>query len=205
MWWHTTPGAKAKLDALEIDKAVLLGWSFGVYDVLAYVRDQGLDRVAGVVICDSPPTCAFDPSDSAAWGEAPLSMDGIVTFLRLAIDAREGFWTAYAKDMIGLPEDTPDDHPDVARIVSLGLQTPEHVATATMADGVATDLSAPAISAAESVPTLVIAKQAWADTAKAWTEANLPSADFATMPHHMGFVTNPDEFNQMLREHLTKD
>ena len=139
----------ALLDALEIDKAALLGWSFGVYDVLAYVRDNGLDRVAGVVICDSPPTCACDPTDSTAWGEAPLTMDGIVMFLRLTIDAREAFWTGYAKEMIGLPEDTADDHPDVARIVELGLQTPEHVAVATMADGVGTDLSEAAKTAAE--------------------------------------------------------
>ncbi len=192
----------ALLDALDINKATLLGWSFGVYDVLAYVRDNGLDRVAGVVICDSPPTCACDPTDSTAWGEAPLTMDGIVMFLRLTIDAREAFWTAYAKEMIGLPEDTADDHPDVARIVELGLQTPEHVAVATMADGVGTDLSEAAKTAADKVPTLVIAKEAWADTAKQWTETNLPSASFATMPYHMGFVTNPDEFNEILRQHL---
>jgi pimeloyl-ACP methyl ester carboxylesterase len=185
----------ALLDALQLDRAILLGWSFGVYDVLSYIRDHGTARVAGVVLCDETPTCPADPNDPDAWGEAPLSMDGIVQFLRLAIDARTEFWTAYAKDMVGLPEDTADDHPDVTRIVELGLQTPEHIAIATMADGVATDLADAARATAAAVPTLFIAKEAWADQAKRWIGANLPTASFATMPFHMGFVTHPDGFN----------
>lgn len=192
----------ALLDALDLDKVVLLGWSFGVYDMLAYVRDHGTDRLAGIVICDSPPTCPFDVNDEDAWGEASLAMDGIVTFLRLAIDMREGFWGGYAKYMLGLGEETPDDHADVVRVVELGMQAPEHVAVATMADGVSTDLSEAAKTAAAAVPTIVFAKEEWAETAQKWTNANLPSAEFATMPFHMGFVTNPDDFNARVQEFL---
>ncbi len=185
----------ALLDALGLGQVILFGWSFGVFDVLSYIRDHGTGRLAGVILCDETPTCPADPSDPDAWGEAPLALDGIVLFLRLAIDARTEFWTAYAKEMVGLPEETPDDHPDVARIVELGLQTPEHVAVATMADGVATDLADAARSAAAAVPTLFIAKEGWADDAKRWVDANLPTAAFATMPFHMGFVSHPDQFN----------
>jgi non-heme chloroperoxidase len=190
----------ALLDALELERVILLGWSFGVFDVLSYIRDHGTERLAGLILCDETPTCPADPSDPDAWGEAPLSMDGIVLFLRLAIDARTEFWTAYAKEMVGLPEDTPDDHPDVTRIVELGLQTPEHVAIATMADGVATDLGDTARATAAAVPTLFIAKEGWADDAKRWVDTNLPSASFATMPFHMGFVTHPDAFNATVKE-----
>jgi non-heme chloroperoxidase len=192
----------ALIGTLTHDRIVLLGWSFGVYDALSYVRDHGTDRLAALVICDETPTCPMDPNDPDAWGEAPLTMDGIVAFLRYAIDIREGFWTAYAKDMIGLPEETPDDHPDVARIVELGMQAPEHVAVATMADGVATDLSDAARSAAAAIPTLVIAKDAWADDARRWVSANLPTAQFATMPVHMGFVTDPEGFNSTIRSFI---
>lgn len=192
----------ALLDVLGLERVVLLGWSFGVFDVLSYVRDHGTARLAGVVLCDETPTCPADPADPDAWGEAPLAMDGIVLFLRLTIDARAEFWTAYAKEMVGLPEDTPDDHPDVARIVELGLQTPEHVAVATMADGVATDLADAARQVAAAVPTLFVAKQAWADAARRWVSANLPQATFATMPFHMGFVTDPDGFNATIKEFL---
>ena len=121
-------------------------------------------------------------------------------FLRLVIDDRLGFWTWYAKYMIGLPEDTPDDHPDVVRIVELGMQTPEHVAVATIADGVATDLSGAATAAAAAVPTMLMARQDWAEDAQRWATANMPQAYFATMDLHMGFVTDPDGFNATIRE-----
>jgi non-heme chloroperoxidase len=193
----------ALLDALGLDRPVLFGWSFGVFDVLSYIRDHGTERLAGVILCDETPTCPADPNDPDAWGEAPLAMDGIVAFLRLTIDVREGFWTAYAKDMVGLPEETPDDHPDVARIVELGMQTPEHIAIATMADGVATDLADAARQTAAAVPTLFIAKEAWADDARRWVTANMAQASFATMPHHMGFVSDPEGFNATVEGFLS--
>ncbi len=189
----------ALLDELDVGQAYLFGWSFGVFDVLSYVRDHGTDRVLGMILCDETPKCPADPSNPNDWGEAPLSMDGIVQFLRLTIDARAEFWTAYSKEMIGLPDDTPDDHPDVLRIVELGMQTPEHVAIATMADGVATDLSETATMAAALTPTLFIAKQGWATQAQAWVSAHMPEAHFATMPYHMGFVTDPQGFNNTIR------
>lgn len=190
------------IDALGLERPALFGWSFGVYDVLSYVRDHGTDGVSAVILCDETPTCPADPNNPDAWGEAPLTLDGIVLFLRLTIDARAEFWTAYAKEMIGLPDDTPDDHPDVARIVELGLQTPEHVAVATMADGVSTDLADAARQTAAALPLLFIAKEGWAGDARRWVEENLAPVTFATMPYHMGFVTDPTGFNSTVESFL---
>ena len=190
----------ALLRELALDKPILVGWSFGAYDVLAYVRDFCTDAIGGVVVCDETPKCPADPNDPADWGEAPLTPDGMPAFLRLVIDDRLGFWTWYAKYMVGLPEETPDYHPDVVRIVELGMQTPEHVAVATIADGVATDLSGAATAAAAAVPTMLMARQDWAEDAQRWAAANMPQASFATMDLHMGFVTDPDGFNATIRE-----
>jgi pimeloyl-ACP methyl ester carboxylesterase len=194
----------ALIDALKLAKPVLLGWSFGAYDVLSYVRDSGVEKIGGVIICDETPKCPADPTDSTEWGEAPLTPDGMPALLRMVIDDRLGFWTWYAKYMIGLPEDTADDHPDVARIVELGMQAPEHVGIATIADGVSTDLSEAAAKAAASIPTMLMARHDWADDAKAWVKKNMPGADFETIDHHMGFVTNPTGFNQSIRSFVEK-
>jgi non-heme chloroperoxidase len=187
------------IEKLELEKPILLGWSFGAYDVLSYVRDFGVDNIGGVIICDETPKCPADPNDPSDWGEAPLTPDGMPALLRMVIDDRLGFWTWYAKYMIGLPEDTADDHPDVQKIVELGMQAPEHVGVATIADGVSTDLSEAAAKAASSVPTMLMARHDWAEDAKKWMDANMPGASFDTMDHHMGFVTNPTGFNQSIR------
>lgn len=185
----------ALLDALGLDDVVLLGWSFGVLDALSYVRRHGTDRLAQVVLVDETPKVPADPSDPGEWGEAPLAHDGIVAFLRAMIDTRVEFWTEYAVYMLGLPEDTTADHPDVARVVELGLQTPEHVAVTTAADGLTSDYSAEATLVSERLPTLFVARDDWAEDGRRWVGANMPAATFATMPVHMGFATAPDEFN----------
>lgn len=187
------------IEKLKLEKPILLGWSFGAYDVLSYVRDFGVDNIGGVIICDETPKCPADPNDPSDWGEAPLTPDGMPALLRMVIDDRLGFWTWYAKYMIGLPEDTADDHPDVKKIVELGMQAPEYVGVSTIADGVSTDLSEAAAKAASSVPTMLMARHDWAEDAKKWMDAHMPGASFDTMDHHMGFVTNPTGFNQSIR------
>ena len=184
---------------LGLEKPILLGWSFGAYDVLSYVRDFGTGALGGVIICDETPKCPADPNNPSDWGEAPLTPEGMPALLRLVIDDRLGFWTWYAKYMVGLPEDTPDDHPDVARIVELGMLAPEHVGVATIADGVSTDLSEAAALSASAIPTMLMARHDWADDAKRWMDLHMPGATFDTMDHHMGFVTNPGGFNQSIR------
>lgn len=184
------------IDALGLDKVVLLGWSFGVLDALSYVRRHGTSRLAAVVLADETPKVPADPSNPSEWGEAPLAHDGIVAFLRAMIDTRAEFWTEYAIYMLGLPEDTTADHPDVARVLELGMQTPEHVAIKTAADGLTSDYSAEAAAVAAAVPTLFIAREDWAEDAERWVRANMPRADFETMPVHMGFATAPKQFNE---------
>ncbi len=188
------------LQVLELDQVVLLGWSFGVLDVLAYLRDHGTARVAKLVLADETPKVPSDPADPAEWGEAVLSHDGIVAFLQAMINGRREFWTEYAVYMLGLPEDTPADDPTIARIVELGFQTPDHVAVATGADGLTSDFSATAAQVAAELPTLFVAREDWAEDGRRWLEANLPDARFATMAVHMGFATDPASFNDLIRD-----
>ncbi|HET8927869.1 MAG TPA: alpha/beta hydrolase [Microbacterium sp.] len=188
------------IDALGLDDVTLLGWSFGVFDVLSHLRHHGTGKVSRVVLVDETPKVPADPANPTEWGEAPLSDDGIVAFFRAMIDTRVDFWTSYAVYMLGLPEETGAEHPDVARIVELGMQTPEHVAITTAADGLTSDYSADAARISTEVPTLFVARDDWADDARRWVSANMPDAEFATMPFHMGFVTHPAQFNELIAE-----
>ena len=185
----------ALVDALGLDRFVLLGWSFGVLDALSYIRSHGTDRIEKLVIVDETPKVPADPADASEWGEAPLTHDGIVGLQRAVLDDRVGFWTAYASYMIG-----SENADDVARIVELGLQTPEHIAVASVMDGATSDYSAEAASASAAVPTLFLAREDWADDARTWVTAHMPQAQFDTIPLHMGFATHPKDFNAKVRE-----
>ncbi|WP_168209178.1 alpha/beta fold hydrolase [Agromyces intestinalis] len=194
----------ALLNALDLDRVVLFGWSFGVLDVLSYLQQFGTGRVSKLVLVDETPKVPAMPG-TEEWGEAELSHDGIVAFLRAMIDDRVGFWTAYAAYMIGRDEGAPLDDPDIARIVELGLQTPEHIAVATGADGLTSDYAEVASDASEQVPTLFIARDDWAEAAAHWVTVNMPDAEFATMPVHLGFATDPVSFDRTVAEFLERD
>lgn len=192
----------ALISSLDIDDVVVVGWSFGVLDALSYIRRHGTDRIAKLVLVDETPKVPADPNNADEWGEAPLAHDGIVAFLRAMIDTRTEFWTDYAKYMLGLAEDTPADHPDVARVVELGLQAPEYVAITTAADGLTSDFSAEAAATAAEKPTLFMARDDWAEPAEKWVKANMPQAEFDRIDVHMGFVTQPEAFNARLKQFI---
>ncbi|WP_410604687.1 alpha/beta fold hydrolase [Amycolatopsis sp. lyj-90] len=188
----------ALVDALGLDRFALLGWSFGVLDVLSYVRRHGTNRVERLVLVDETPKVPADPANPAEWGEAPLRHDGIVSLLRAAFDDRLGFWTDYAGYMIG-----SDAAPaDIERIVELGMQTPEHVAMASLADGTTSDYSAEATAASSAVPTLFLAREDWAEDARIWVNTAMPDSEFDTIPLHLAFATHPAEFNERIKHFL---
>jgi len=166
--------------------------------MFAYVRDHGLDRVAGLVVVDEPPIGPLPAGDTTTWGGHRLTPDGLPRFLRRVIDDRRGVWTRITKSMLGKPASTPDDDPLVAWIVAEGLLTPESVAVLLVADGVASDFAEVARNSSDQVPTLVFAQSGVADVARRWVAENMPKAGFAEIALHMGFYIDPDAFNQRL-------
>lgn len=191
----------ALIDAIGLDQFVLAGWSFGTLDALSYLQQFGHDRVSKLILIDEPPRVPFDPADSTQWGEAALSHDGLPSYLTFLSTAREDFLAFIATDALGLEADAATTHPDAIKLVADGAQTPEHIAIITGAEGLASDYSATAIEYdASGKPLLFFANESWADDARAWVSANLPHAEFATIPVHAGFLTDPDAFNTRVRE-----
>ncbi|WP_194240270.1 alpha/beta fold hydrolase [Amycolatopsis sp. YIM 10] len=191
----------AFLRALGLTGAVLVGFSYGSYDVFAYLRDFGFDRVAGVVVLDQPPkswAAAGDP----AWSESPLVPAGLPAIMRAAVDDRTAFWTEQVKIMLAKPPSTPDTDPEVAWAMRQGLLMPQDPAIAVLGDGMCSDFTAVATETAATVPTLVYSRDDWLPTAQAWVTEHMPSAEFAEMPTHMGFYVAPGPFNDRLEAFL---
>jgi len=192
----------ALVDALGLDGFVLAGWSFGVLDALSYLQQAGHEKVSRLILIDEPPRVPFDPRDPAEWGEAGLSHDGLPAYVLFLSTARDDFLAYIATDALGV--DAGD--PAAERLIADGAQTPEHIAVITGAEGLSSDFSATAIEyAATGKPLLFFAKEAWADAARAWVSANLPGAQFATIPVHAGFLTEPAAFNARVREFIGRD
>ena len=187
----------ALLEALDLTDVTLVGWSFGAYDALAYLRDHGFERTGRLVICDEPPKAPIE--EDGQWGEFPPPPDARLGVVRPALDDRLGFWPAYAQSMIGVDEDqTPETNPEIAEIVAEGMLTPDAAAYTSLFDGAHSDFTDIAAEAAHTIPTLVMAREDWADDAERWTTTHMPGADFERITLHMGFWAHPTEFNATL-------
>lgn len=197
----------ALLAALDLRDVTLAGWSFGVLDVLSALEVDGADdRVARLILIDEPPRVPFDPANAAEWGEAALSHDGLPAYVKFLSTDRQGFLEYIAADALGVAAEDAAGEPAVAKLVADGARTPEHIAIITGVEGLATDLSAPAVAFdASGRPLLFLAQEAWADDARRWVTANLPHAEFATIPVHAGFLTEPEPFNARVREFLASE
>lgn len=190
------------INALDLSDIVLAGRSFGTLDALSYLEQFGSDRVAKLILIDEPPQVPYDPTDSAQWGEAPLSLDGLPGFLRFSANNPSGFAQYIAAHAAGLDENTPADDPNLVRVLELVAETPEHIAIITAADGLSADYSATAIAFAQEKPVLFFARQEWVEPARAWVSTNLPTARFAELEHHASFAIDYEEFNQTVREFI---
>lgn len=193
----------AVIDALDLRDVTLAGWSFGTLDVLSYLRDHGHDRVSKLILIDEPPRVPYAPDNTDEWGEAALSHDGLPAYILFISTDPKGFLEYIASDALGVDPEAAGADPAVTKLIADGARTPEHIAIITGAEGLSTDLSATAAEFDQSgKPLLFFAKEAWAEDAKRWVGANLPHAEFDTIPVHAGFLTAPEAFNTRLQDFL---
>lgn len=193
----------ALIEALDLRDLALAGWSFGTLDALSYLGQHGHDRVRQLILIDEPPKVVADASNPAEWGEAPLTHDGLPAFIQFLSTAREDFLSYIATDALGLGPEAAETDATAKELIRLGLQTPEHIAIITGVEGLSADYSGPAIDFhASGKPLLFLARESWAEDARRWVTANLPDAEFDTIPVHAGFLTESDAFNGRLRAFL---
>lgn len=177
------------MDKLKFKKAVLAGWSFGAYDVLAAIEDDGTDRLDALILIDEPPKCMIE--DEGQWGEVPLSPDLRTEIVRPIIADREAFWAEYASFMLGETDPAPET---VDFIVREGMMTPDTIANAIFLDGIFSDYSEVAAAASNEVPTMVMARPESLATAVRRVREYMPAAQTAEIQTHMAFWTHPEEF-----------
>lgn len=192
----------AFLTALGLEDVVLVGWSYGSYDAYAYLRDFGIDKVAGVVVIDQPPRSWATADDTESWSESALRPDALLYFQRAAIGDRRGFWAYMVKLMLDRDPEGAED-PEVQWMIDTAMRMPGEAAALMLMDGTTSDFSAVAEEVSNQVPTLVNGNASVADTARAWVGEHMPKAEFARTPTHMGFYIDPETFNDRLDRFLS--
>lgn len=187
----------AVIDDLGLRDLVLVGWSFGCLATYGYVREAGTDNLKAHVCIDlSPKPLSVDPND---WVEGPLDdIAGAYHLLRTPAGQRE--FVAWYADNVMVERELGDA--DMFWIVDQSAKSPPWVAAALFASGMFSNHMAEAELLDQTVPSLNVVAEHWADTAVPFLEKHFPNTKVAVLGGHMMFWEHPDEFNAILNDFL---
>jgi microsomal epoxide hydrolase len=182
---------RAVLRALEIDDAVLVGWSQGVQDVAAYAAAFGGDGVSGYVLVD-----AAVAAGAGAWSARPEALREQLERLATYVEhPRE-----YLQGMLETIIRSPGGRERIPELVETGLRTPPDLgASMLLMDFIAYDRR-PALQRFDR-PTLVLAAADSEELAEQRAMARaIPGARLEVVENagHALFLDQPERFRELL-------
>ena len=176
------------IEALELDKLIIAGWSLGSYDAWSYFEHYGLDKTRAFVNIDmAPKTLQLKDDD---WSEGPLDVVHGMYASILAEDQAH-FFEAYAHYMI-IRDATEEE---VAWIVEQSSKTPLVIAAQIVADATFCDFSNVLIELSKKIPLMHFIKQDWSEAAEKWLDKYTPDVEREVMGGHMMFWEEAQSFN----------
>ena len=185
------------LDALDVGKTTLLGWSLGVFDVLAYLESYGFDRVEALVLVDESPTIVKTTDDG--WGEGSAEE---IAGLIAAVNGT-GYLPFFREYMAaGFEGDAPEDLLD--RMTATAAALPAERAVALLEDATCHDFTEVSRRASERMPVMQIVRRDWSEAATRWIRANQPTARIEVLGGHLMLVEHARAFNRAVLSFLAR-
>ncbi|MEM7121461.1 MAG: alpha/beta hydrolase [Pseudomonadota bacterium] len=189
----------ALIDALDLDKVILAGWSYGVTEQLAYLDQFGSDKLVGMVLIDTGPDVAGESYDEWVWYLRDDSDEYSRWFTEGIVEDRQAVIASFAEWMLEDP--SPEN---IAWVSDIANMTPGTVASSLNATGFYLDYTEDLVALEGQIPLLYVTREEWQPVADPWIKANTPSAQAEYLGKHMMFWERPDEFNQILDAYLAQ-
>jgi len=189
----------ALIEFMNLDRIVLCGWSFGVFEALAYIDQFGTDRLSGLIMLDGPPK-ARGADNQTQWVTYRYDdADGFeelftVGFLRDRATANVEFamWMLEEKS-----------ESNISWVCEISDQTPSETASLLNAAGAFLDYSEVLRGLDGVLPLLYVVSESVKDVVFKWRDENTPSARVEAFGKHLMFWERPDEFNDVLLRYLS--
>jgi non-heme chloroperoxidase len=184
---------KHLLDTLELDGAVLVGWSMGTFVIWDLVRQFGGDGIAGHVNVSQGPT----DLDKDGWELGIFPLEELFGALAAAQSDFHGFMNHFVPEMFKA-ELPPDVH---AALLEETLRVGANAGTCILLDQCLQDYREQL--AGYDVPTLLV----WGEDEKVvaagngpWLEATQPAAELVVFEQsgHCPMWEEPERFNQVV-------
>ncbi len=180
---------KAVVDQLKLAPVVLIGWSMGVGEVVAYVDQFGTADLAGIVLVDGFTGGDFDAQTTAM----------ILNFAGMFLKDRVKFADAFVRSMYKKPQ----AEAYLQRVIAASNQTPTSAGAALFLGMITTDTRA-ALGKIDKPTLITIAAGSPWDAGYTDMQKRIPGARLEKFDGagHALFVDVADKFNALLDEFL---
>jgi pimeloyl-ACP methyl ester carboxylesterase len=180
---------RAVVEHLKLEPVVLVGWSMGVQEVVAYIDQFGTAGLAGVVLVDGIPGGPYDPQMT------PMMLNWGAGFLRDRARVTEAFARQSFRN--------PPSEEYLLRVIEASLSTPTDSAIALLLGSITTDLT-PALAKIDRPALITYAPGGpWTAMYQAMRQkipgSRLEAFDGAG---HALFVDQAEKFNAVIEEFL---
>lgn len=194
---YTQHGADlAKLiKKLNLKKPVIIGWSWGCYDVYSYVRLKGTGNIKAFACIDVSPKSSGEKDDWAytnheGWGEK---------LIQPFMYHRYEFTKKWAQGMV----ERKLTSEEVDWIVNISMRTPTYAALEMALDAIYSDYTPEAILLDKNhIPVINIISTKIPVQAKNYLNKNAPHSEIKILANHMMFWEHPEQFNKLLEDFL---
>ncbi len=177
------------LDHLQLTSVVLVGWSHGGFQVLAYMGEFGTDRLYAAVLVDSALGAASNPATSASQGRF---LEQFKTDRPKAV--RSFVWGLFKKS-------PPGDF--LKELGNQAIKPPTDIALALMNNAFPGERWQPSLKIMNQVPLLYAVTPKYTSQANYLTQVDpLAHVEFFQNSGHALFVDESDHFNEVLRDFI---
>ena len=183
----------AFIAVLGLKRVVLVGWSYGVLDAMAYLDQFGTDNIRAIVILDgTPKPTGKDPTKEWAETEAGRRW-GTIT----PIEDRATFHREFAQYLL---EDASPEN--IKWVTEISAQTSAAVTALLNETARHVDYEQLLIDVTRRLPVLVVAREEWREQVSGWLKANAPEVPLVVFGKHMMFWERAEAFNAELGKFL---
>ena len=188
---------RALIDVLKLKEVILVGWSWGCYDVYAYFREFGTDNVKAFICIDQPPRSI--PAQKGDWAEFSSAAE-VGEIINATVYNRRRILSTFIPTMVkgNMAQN------EIDWIMDQMLKTPTFAAALLVADGSFADYTEEARMINGNIPVMNIVSEKNAESAKVWLSKNAPESEIHVLGNHMMFREFPNEFNEAVDKFLSR-
>lgn len=188
------------IDALGLEKVILVGWSTGNLDTWSYIEQFGTEKLKAAVTIDMSPL-PLHP-DPAWWTEGTIEeLSEVASRVLITPEGTREFFKEYAEGT--MIQHTMSEE-EISYLLDMSGKTPYWICGELFASAIFSNYYDTALSVSQNLPSLMFIAEHWADVAQPFYTKNFPGTETYVMGGHLMFFEYSAKWNSVFEEFIER-